>query len=72
VIVNQKGEYRNHTHIKRYKTCEMLVKLIYRKEVPRSSYLRTSAKRLTLDQSYIIDIDNKIAKDKNKQRYYRP
>lgn len=69
-MVNANGEYKHHTHIKRYKTCEMLVKLVEKKMVPRSSYLRLSAKRITLDQKYIDKIDIKIEKDKNKQKYY--
>lgn len=72
VVVNENGEYKHHTHIKRYKTCEMFVKLVERKIVPKSSYLRSSAKRVTLDQKYIDKIDIKIKKDRNKPKYYRP
>lgn len=45
VVVNKAGKYCNHTHLKKRSTCELLIKLIKRKEVPRSSYLRTSAKK---------------------------
>lgn len=70
VVVNEAGKYCNHTHLKKRSTCELLIKLIKRKEVPRSSYLRQSAKRVTLDQDYITAINHKIEKDKRKPRYY--
>ena len=68
-IANIKGGYDNHCHVKRKKTAKMLIKLMEKKRVPRSDYLRESAKRCTLDVKYIRDIDNKISKDKNKQQY---
>lgn len=70
VVVNAAGEYKHHTHLKKRSTCELLIKLIKRKEVPRSRYLRTSARRVTLDKSYITAINHKIEKDKQKPKYY--
>lgn len=35
----------------------------------KSNYLRVSAKRITLDKEYIEKINNKMKKDKNKQKY---
>lgn len=64
VIINVKGERRNHTHIKKRGTCQLLIRLVYRKQVPRSSYLRESAKRITLDTDYIKRIDETIEQDK--------
>lgn len=68
-IVNIKGEYENHCHVDKYKTAKMLVKLMENKRIPKSSYLRESVKRVTLDENYIRDINIKIEKDKNKQKY---
>lgn len=47
----------------------MLVKLMRKKRIPRSDYLRESIKRVTLDKRYIRDINIKIEKDKDKQKY---
>ena len=69
-IVNVNGNEEHHAHVKRRSTAELLVRLVRKKRVPDSSYLRTSAKRLTLSTKYIRDINIKIGKDKNKQSYY--
>ena len=69
-VVNVKGEYGNHAHVKYKSTAELLVRLVESKRVPDSSYLRTSAKRLTLSTKYIRSINAKIKKGKQKQRYY--
>lgn len=45
----------------------MLVRLMRRKEVPDSPYLREAVKRVTLDQQYIERIDREIAKSKGKK-----
>ena len=47
----------------------MLVRLIQDKRVPKSSYLRESARRVTLDEKYKLDIKVKNEKDKQRQRY---
>lgn len=70
VVANCNGKYCNHTHLKKRSTCELLIKLVKRKEVPRSPYLRTSAKRITLDKKYIRAINHKIEKDRQKPKYY--
>ena len=68
-IANLKGTYDNHCHVEREKTAKMLVKLMKKKRVPKSDYLRESAKRCTLDLKYIEKINIKIAKDKDRQKY---
>lgn len=70
VIVNTKGSYENHTHIKKRDTCKMLIDLVCRKRVPKSMYLRSSAKRISRDEKYIENINIKNEKDKNKQKYH--
>ena len=69
-IVNVNGKEENHCHVKRRSTAELLCRLVKSKRVPDSSYLRTSAKRLTLSTKYIKNINVKIEKDKNKRGYY--
>lgn len=71
-----------HTHItkkqgnnisekKQKSTCKLLIKLICKKTVPNSAYLRESAKRLSRDKRYIRNIEIKEEKDRNKQKFYR-
>ena len=71
----------NHTHINKTRkkknlkkgqkdTCELLIHLICTKVIPRSSYLRVSAMRISRDEKYIQDIQRKMRKDKNKQRFH--
>lgn len=47
----------------------MLCRLIKNKRVPKSKWLRKSAKRVTLDEKYQNEIDIKIEKDKQKPKY---
>ena len=68
-VINLKGEHENHAHVKKKSTAELLVKLIKRKQVPKSKYLRESAKRITIDEKYIQKIEIKEEKDRNKLNY---
>lgn len=70
VVINENGRYKNHAHLKKYSTCELLIKLIKRKIVPKSSYLRISCLRLTLDGAYKDKIMLKQAKDREKLAYF--
>jgi len=72
IIINTKGKYNNHGHIKFLGTCKKLLNLIDRKIIPNSDYLRGTALRISLDPKYITEIENKIKKDKNKQQYFNP
>ena len=49
-VVNKNGKYKNHAHVKKEDTAYLLAKLIKRKTVPNSNYLRQSAKRITIDK----------------------
>lgn len=68
-MANLNGTHDHHTHLKRKSTCELLVRLVKRKRVPDSTYLRSSAKRVTMDQRYINKIDAKIEKDGDRVYY---
>ena len=66
-----------HTHVRKKKkgktkTCELLIELICNKVVPDSKYLRTSAKRISRNDKYISQIENKEKKDRSKQHYFNP
>jgi len=69
-VSNKNGGRTNHAHVKKKSTAELLCRLIKKKEVPRSKYLRESAKRITIDEAYKAKIDIKINKDQQMQRYY--
>ena len=68
-VINLKGEHENHAHVKRKSTAELLCKLIKRKRVPRSKYLRESAIRISIDINYVNKVKRKIEKDREKRRY---
>lgn len=77
-IVNIKAnDFDNfHTHIRKKgkgktDTCDMLIKLICNKNIPRSKYLRTSAKRISRDEKYIQNICVKEEKDLHKQKFHK-
>ena len=71
VVANIKGEYENHTHLKKENTANLLIRLVCKKVVPNSPYMRESAKRISRDKRYIQNIEVKIEKDKNKQKFTR-
>lgn len=70
VLINENGDYRNHAHLKKRSTCEMLIRLISRRIIPKSKYLRWSCKRVTLDEEYKTAITRKQVKDRQKPVYY--
>ncbi len=57
---------------KKENTAYLLAKLIKKKKVPKSKYLRESAKRITIDKKHIEKIEIKEDKDKQKQYYFNP
>ena len=66
VVINIKGEYDNHSHIKKESTCHLLIKLVKRKTLPRSNYLLEAARRISIDDKYIRDIEIKQSKEKHQ------
>ena len=70
IVSNIKGDKSHHTHLKKYNTCQLIVRLVCTGTVPKSSYLRESAMRISRNEKYIQDIIVKKEKDKNKQKYY--
>jgi len=70
-VINLNGRYKNHCHIDNKKSAELFKKQVERKIVPRGSYFRSCALRVTTDDSYKEKINIKIAKDKDRQFFYR-
>lgn len=69
VVVNTRGSYDNHSHVKTEKTAELLVNLVRNKVVPNSPYLIESARRVTLDESYRVSLETKQGRLQNKPKY---
>ena len=69
IVKNVKGEYSNHGHFRRLKTCYLIIKLIQTQQVPKSKYLSEAAIRISTDIDYINKVKRKIEKDRDKQKY---
>ena len=69
VLINLKGDYENHGHFKKKDTCFLMIKLIDRKIIPERPYLKEAALRISCDEKYKAEIENEIAKQRNKQYY---
>ncbi len=69
IVKNVRGDYSNHGHFKRLKTCYLIVDLIRKRQVPRGRYLRGTAIRISTDKNYVNKVKHKIQKDKDKQKY---
>ena len=72
VVINTKGKHENHGHIHSLGTCKKFIKLMDKKTIPNSPYLRESVLRISLDEKYKSDVQRKILKDKDKQKFFRP
>lgn len=71
IIINTKGQYHNHGHVKYLGTCKKLIYWMERNIVPDSDYLRECALRLSLDKKYKKKIRHKIEKDNQKPKFVR-
>jgi hypothetical protein len=69
VLVNRHGDYENHGHFRKKKTCFLLMRLMREKKVPFSKYLQGSVLRISLDEDYKSKVKRRINKMKNKQKY---
>lgn len=70
-VYNKNRKDKEHTHIHTLKTSKQLIDMIYKRKVPISHYLRVSILRICKDEKLIKAVENKIAKDKEKQVYRR-
>lgn len=62
IVKNVIGEYSNHGHFTQLKTCYLIIKLIRKRQVPRSKYLRGAALRISTDKDYVNKVKRKIKK----------
>lgn len=69
IIINTKGKYENHGHLKRLKTAKLVIKLMENQIIPDSDYLKGTILRISLDDKYKEKIDNKILKNREKSHY---
>lgn len=70
-IINLNGKYKNHCHIDNKKSAELFKKQVEHKIVPKGKYFRSCALRVTIQEDYKLKIQNKIAKDVDRQFFYR-
>ncbi len=70
IVINTKGEYKNHSHFKKLSTCYVIIRLVKNKTIPNKPFMIQAAKRLTLDIKYKEKLKNKQIKNKEKQYYY--
>lgn len=66
ILCNNHGEYKNHGHLKKFKTCMLLIRLMENNIVPDSSYLRGSVLRISTDEKYLTKVRVKMNKSKKK------
>lgn len=69
VLINLKGEYENHGHLKKLSTCLMLIKLMKNNIVPKSKYLQYAVLRISLDEKYKENVSIKQDKNRNRMLY---
>lgn len=76
VVVNTKGKYRNHAHLSRHidregrlklTIAKTLIDIVIKRKVPKSSYLLTSAIRLTTNEEYRANLESILEKRRAKK-----
>ncbi|MBO8161330.1 MAG: hypothetical protein H0Z24_06800 [Thermosipho sp. (in: Bacteria)] len=74
VVINTKGEYGNHAHLRNLGACRKAIELVKAKKIPRkaSTYFKRCCIRLSIDLEYRKKIEEliKVKQNKGKQRYY--
>ena len=69
VLINLKGEQKNHGHFFKNSTCHLLIKLMRRYIVPKSKYLQDAVLRISTDEKYKEKVLVKQEKLRNKPNY---
>lgn len=76
VVINTLGDYENHAHLTRcvdkhgkikISVAKTLIDIVIKKRVPHSSYLLTSAMRLTTDIEYKKNLQLILEKRRSKK-----
>ncbi len=70
IVSNVNGKYENHGHFQKLSTCYVMIRLIRKNTVPKSSYLIEAASRITIDPKYKKMLIHKLKKLKRKQMRY--
>lgn len=52
IVRRANGEYSQHAHINTHKGCKLLLDCIHKNKLPKSQYLKGSAKRLLTEEEY--------------------
>lgn len=70
VIVNLRGEYRNHSHFNySFEACRRCIELVQKKIIPRYSiYMMIACQRIALDSKYRNEIQNLIEIKKSRKQ----
>lgn len=72
IVTNTQGKYENHGHFKKENTCYLIIKLIDKRQIPKSRYLIESARRITTCERYKKELELKQEKNRQKQYYFNP
>ncbi len=70
IVSNVNGKYENHGHFQKLSTCYVMIRLIRKNAIPKSSYLTEAASRITIDPKYKEILTHKLKKLKRKQMRY--
>ena len=70
VVVNTMGGYEKHSHFDSYKGATTCIDLVLKHKIPKSRYLITAAKRLTIDDEYMAELERICERRMNKQQYH--
>lgn len=72
VVINLKGDYKNHSHFKNINGAKKCIYLSKNRIVPKSFYMMTACKRISTDELYIRKIEKlKEVKENKKNLKYR-
>lgn len=67
VVINLKGDYKNHSHFKNAESAKKCIYLTKNKIVPKSFYMMVACIRLSTDELYIKKIQKVKEVKENKQ-----
>jgi len=71
-VYNRHRRNGEHTHIRSMKESKELIECIYNNRVPADDYLKVSLLRICPDKKLKNEVEIKIEKDKQKQKFYKP
>ena len=69
-LINLKGNYDSHGHLKKLNTCMLVIRLMKDGIVPHSQFLQETVLRISTDEKYIEKVLNKQEKYRNKLKYH--